>query len=79
MNMKTSEDTIHTTDLGTLWSETLFEMLNDAVQNDWSLNAVTEILKELHSKGYRIERVVRKIKKKYGDEAASRLLAKIKS
>lgn len=79
MNTNTSEETVHTTDLGTLWSETLFEMLNDAVQNDWSLNAVTELLKELHNKGYKIERVVKKMKNKFGEEAARRFLAKIKN
>ena len=74
---KKEEDTLQTTDLTTLWSDTLLEMLNDAVQNDWSTNALMEILMELHNKGYKLGRVVRKIEKKYGQEAAAKLKEKI--
>ena len=75
---KTEKETLQTTDLTTLWSETLIEMLHDAVQNDWSANALGEILFELHQKGYKVNRVVRKIEKRYGKEAAAKLLEKIK-
>lgn len=71
------EDRLQTTDLTTLWSDTLIEMLNDAVQNDWSTNALMEILLELHQKGYKVDRVVRKVEKKYGQEAAAKLKEKI--
>ena len=74
---KKEEDTLQTTDLTTLWSDTLLEMLNDAVQNDWSTNALMEILMELHNKGYKLGRVVRKIEKKYGQESAAKLKEKI--
>ena len=72
------EDTLQTTNLRTLWSETLIEMLYDAVQYDWSANALREILVELQRKGYKIDRVVKKINKKFGVEASARLLEKIK-
>ena len=72
------EDTLQTTNLRTLWSETLIEMLYDAVQYDWSANALREILVELQRKGYKMDRVVKKINKKFGVEASARLLEKIK-
>lgn len=75
---KKEEDTLQTTDLTTLWSDTLLEMLNDAVQNDWSSNALKEILLELNKKGYKPERALRKVEKKYGQEAAAKLKEKIK-
>lgn len=75
---KSEEDTLQSTDLTTLWSETLLEMLNDAVQNDWSTNALMEILLELQQKGYKLSRVVKKIEKKYGQQAAARLREKLR-
>lgn len=75
---KNEEDTLRSTNLRTLWSETLIEMLYEAVQYDWSANALREILVELHHKGYKMERVVKKINKKFGKEASARLLKKIK-
>lgn len=77
MMVKSEKDALQTTDLTTLWSETLIEMLHDAVENDWSANALGEILFELHQKGYKVKRVVRKIEKKYGREAAAKLVEKI--
>jgi|GEM_PF-2863654 len=74
-----NNETAQTTDLGTLWSETLLEMLNDAVRNNWSNNALLEILKELRNKGYKIDRVARKLRKRFGQEAADRLLNKLKT
>ena len=72
------EDTLQTTDLKTLWSETLLELLYDAVQYNWSANALREILFELHQKGYKLGRVVRKVDEKLGNEAATRFLERIK-
>ena len=75
---RTEKDTLLTTDLRTLWSETLIEMLYDAIQYDWSANALREILYELQKKGYKLSRVVKKIEKKFGKDAVSKLLGKIK-
>ncbi|MEJ2760200.1 MAG: hypothetical protein P8126_01315 [Gammaproteobacteria bacterium] len=70
--------TLQTTNLQTLWTETLFEMLFDAVRNDWSANALMEIMKELNRKGYKYHRVVNRVRKKLGDKASSQLMRKIK-
>lgn len=68
---------LDTTNLQTLWTETLFEMLFDAVRNDWSANAVMEIMKELNRKGYKVERVVYRVQRKLGDKAFRQLQAKL--
>lgn len=73
------EDTVPTTDLGTLWSETLLEMLCDGVRNDWSRNALMEILRALNSKGIKMDKVTEKVEKKLGSDAARLLLMKIKN
>ena len=70
-------NTAQTTEKRTLWSETLLEMLYDSVEYDWSANAVREILFELHQKGYKISRVMKKVNKKFGKGACTRLLQKI--
>lgn len=72
------EMTLQTTQRRTLWSETLVEMLYDAVESDWSGYALREILIELHHKGYKLDKVAKMVNKKYGREAAARLLAKIR-
>lgn len=72
------EKTLHTTKLQTLWTETLFEMLFDAVKHDWSANALMEIMKELNRKGYRSGRVVNRVRKKLGDKASRQLMTKLK-
>lgn len=72
------EDSIPTTDLGTLWSETLLEMLYDGLRNDWSGNALLQILRELNHKGIKMDKVTEKVKKKMGSDAARLLLMKIK-
>lgn len=72
------EDTLQTTDLGTLWTETLFEMLYDGLRNDWSGNALLELLRELNNKGYKMDKVVQKVRKKLGPDASRLMLMKIK-
>jgi hypothetical protein len=78
MMTKKSENSLQTTDLGTLWSETLLDMLNDALRNNWSNNAILEIMKELRNKGYKFDRVAKKLKKKFGEEAVNLLMSKVK-
>lgn len=74
----TEENSVQTT-LRTLWSETLFEMLCEAVENDLSANAVREILKELIHKGYKLNRIAREVEKRAGKEGKKRLLSKIRN
>ena len=67
------ESKILKTDLRTLWSDTLIEMLQEAVSEDWSDNAIKEIVRELYNKGYKTEQLIAMIDKKIGPNAAARL------
>lgn len=73
----TEEKSVQTHTLRTLWSETLFEMLCEAVEHNWSANAVREILKELVHKGYKPNQIAREVEKRSGKEGKKRLLSKI--
>jgi len=68
-----NEDTLLKTDLRTLWSETLIELLHDAVKEDWSEKAIKDIIKELYNKGYKTEQLMVMLDKKIGPEAATKL------
>ncbi len=68
-----TEDTLAKTDLRTLWSETLIDLLDDAVKGDWSDKAIRDIIKELYNKGYKTEQLIVMLEKKIGPEAADRL------
>lgn len=67
-----TEKILEKTDLRTLWSDTLVGMLNDAIEYNWSANAIREILKELYNKGYKPKQLVRMVEKKFGSEAAQK-------
>lgn len=67
-----SEDILENTDLRTLWSDTLIGMLSDAIEYNWSRNAIREILKELYRKGYKSKQLIRMVKKKFGSEVAQK-------
>lgn len=73
----TEEKFVQTHTLRTLWSETLFEMLYEAMEHNWSDNATREILKELVHKGYKLNRVVKKVEKRFGKAGKKRLLSMI--
>lgn len=68
-----TEDKLLKTDLRTLWSETLIELLHDAVKEEWSDKAIQDIVKELYNKGYKTEQLMTMLDKKIGPEAAGRL------
>jgi hypothetical protein len=68
-----TEDKLLKTDLRTLWSDTLVELLYDAVREEWSDNAIQEIIKELYNKGYKTEQLMKMLDMKIGPEAATRL------
>ena len=68
-----TEDELLKTDLRTLWSDTLVELLCDAVKGEWSDRAIKEIIKELYNKGYNTERLMTILDKNHGPEAAKRL------
>ena len=66
-------DTLLKTDLRTLWSETLIELLHDAVKEDWPEKAIKDIISELYNKGYKTEQLMVMLDKKIGPEAAIKL------
>ena len=68
-----TEDELLKTDLRTLWSDTLVELLCDAVKGEWSDRAIKEIIKELYNKRYNTERLMTILDKNLGPEAAKRL------
>ncbi len=72
-NTDITEDNLLKTDLRTLWSDTLIELVCDAVKEDWSDNAIQEIIKELYYKGYKPERLMMTFEKMLGPDAATRL------
>ena len=67
---KTGEEILEKTDLKTLWSETLLELLQEAIENHWSNHALKEIVRELQQKGFSQNRLIKLVKKKYGAETA---------
>jgi len=68
-----NENTLLKTDLRTLWSETLIELLHDAVEEDWSDKAIKDIISELYNKGYKTEQLMVMLDRKIGPEAATKL------
>lgn len=72
-----TEKILETTDLRTLWSDTLVGMLSDAIEYNWSSNAIREILKELYNKGYKPKQLVRMVEKKFGLDAAQKFKSQV--
>ena len=68
-----NEDALLKTDLRTLWSETLIELLHDAVREDWTDQAIKNIISELYNKGYKTEQLMVMLDKKIGPDAATKL------
>lgn len=69
-----SGDTTGKAALRTLWSQTLIETLYDAIQNEWSNNALEVIIKELYNKGYSQEKLMAMVEKKLGKPATLRII-----
>jgi hypothetical protein len=68
-----NEDALLKTDLRTLWSETLIELLHDAVKGNWSDKAIKDIISELYNKGYKTEQLMVMLDRKIGPDAATKL------
>lgn len=68
-----TKENITKTDLRTLWSETLIELLLDAVKEGWSDHVIKDIVKELYNKGYKPERLMKLLEQKLGPDAATKL------
>ena len=73
-----TEEVLEKTDLRTLWSDTLFEMLFDGLENEWSTNAMRQILKELKAKGLKTEKILKAVEKRYGKASAHEFYKKFK-
>ncbi len=68
-----TEKFLEKTDIRTLWSETLIDILCDAVEHNWSQNALREIFRELSAKGIKPSKTLKIIEKKFGAETASKI------
>ena len=55
-------------------SETLVKTLLDAIEYEWSTNALEVIIKELSKKGYKYEKLLHMIEKKFGKPAALKII-----
>lgn len=77
MNDITVERTGDTTNrfvFQTLGSETLVKTLFDAIEYEWSNNALRVIIKELSRKGYNCQRLVHIVEDKLGKLAALKII-----
>ena len=54
-------------------ADSLVEILDDAIRNEWSSNALRVIIKELHNKGYSHDRLIRAVERKFGKEACLKI------
>jgi hypothetical protein len=54
--------------------DTLVQTLFDAIENDWSNNALEIILKELSRKGYDHRQLLLMVEEKFGKEAALKVI-----
>lgn len=57
----------------TLWSETLFDLLLDAVRRQKGDASIKEILRDLKRRGYKAEYVLAKVERELGREGLSRI------
>ena len=63
--------------LRSLETETLLQSLFDAIENEWSNNAVEVIIKELVKKGYDRRNLIQLIELRFGKMAALNLVKTI--
>lgn len=57
----------------TLWSETLLDILYDALERNRPDYVLLEILTDLRGKGFKKRYIVQKVEKNNGEQAAKRL------
>ena len=70
---KLTEEKVAKTDLRTLWTDTLVDLLVDAVQQGWSEQVIKDLVNELYNKGYKPEKLMKLLERKLGPDAATRL------
>ena len=57
----------------TLWSETLFDLLVDAIRRNRADATIKEILRDLKKRGYKADYVLSKIERELGREGLARI------
>ena len=67
-------DTTSKTTLRTLCTDSLVEILDDAICNEWSNNALQVIIRELHNKGYNQDRIIKMVERKFGKETCLKII-----
>lgn len=70
---KDNTQTTVTTVQKTLWSDTLFELLIIALQNNRSDGKIIDLLKDLKQKKFKASYIRNKIKKSLGEKEAERI------
>lgn len=61
------------TELKTLWSETILEILYAALQKDKSDAQIIDVLKDIQKKGYKPDHIINKVEKKVDKQASIRV------
>lgn len=61
------------TELKTLWSETILEILYAALQKDKSDAQIIDALKDIQKKGYKPDYIINKVEKKVDKQASIRV------
>ena len=69
-----SNDSTGNLDFRSLWAETLVQTLYDAIENNWSGNSVTVILKQLQKKGYDRKLILELVNQKFGKSGCDKLI-----
>ena len=69
-----SGDTTGKATFRTIHTDSLIEILDEAIYNDWSNNALRVIIKELHKKGYNEDRLIRMVERKFGKVACLKVV-----
>jgi len=73
MTDKDETKTSTTTEVKTMWSETLLEALYVALEKKVPDTNIRELLGELKAKGYKIDYLIEKVTKKLGPNATDQL------
>lgn len=61
------------TELKTLWSETILEILYASLQKDKSDAQIIDVLKDIQKKGYKPDYIINKVEKKVDKQASIRV------
>ena len=74
ITVEKSGDTTNRSGFRRLESETLIKTLFDAIEYEWSNNALRVIIKELSRKGYDHQKLLPLVEDKFGNQAALKII-----